>query len=52
MITKQELIKMLNIAIQDKYEIEGQIKLLQDQLRMVMLKEQKIQEKIKEDKKE
>lgn len=47
MITKQELIKMLSIAVQDKWELEGQIKLLQDQLRMVTLKEQQ-----KENKKE
>lgn len=43
MISKEELIKLLSVALQDKYELDGQIKLLNDQLRMIALKEEKIE---------
>lgn len=50
MITKEELKKMLDVSIRAAYELEGQIKLLRDQIRIVILKEAELLKKEQEKK--
>lgn len=47
MINKNELIKLLGIAMEEKGRIEGKIELLGNQLRMIAQKETKIIEEAK-----
>jgi len=52
MINKQELIKLLSVAMEEKAKLEGQIDLIHGQLRMIQQKEEQLQQQIKEVKEE